>query len=158
MMPGIAGILAGIGDFAPPAPNSSVKWRLFFADGAVGSGFMYIAEVELRATSGGADQANGGTATASSTFSSFVASNAFDNNDGTTWISNGAAVGSWLAYEKGAAFSVSQIRVKNSPLANSPARIIVQYWDGSTWQNEWDTGNISSGWTSNDQSRIFTKP
>ena len=69
---------------AGSAPTSD-QWRGYFPLGNLGSAFLEIVEFEMRATSGGADQTSGGTASSSSDAAGRTPSMAFDNVGGTSW-------------------------------------------------------------------------
>ena len=101
-----------------------------------------LAEVEMRATSGGADQCSGGTAGGASSFGQ-VPANAFDNDDATIW--HNASTGGnpvRLSYDFGSAVNVVEV-VVTTPGAGSaypgatygPAACWVQWSDdGVVWK------------------------
>lgn len=75
-------------------------WELAFTAG--GTVYATFADVQFRATVGGADQTGSGTASASSTYSAgWVASYAFDGSSSTSW-SSAANYPHWLRYDFGA--------------------------------------------------------
>ena len=94
----IAGTAGGLLLPHPALATAQRYWRLYTleAAGVSGSGTANTfgsAEIELRTSSGGADQTGSGTATASSEFnSSFSAPKAVDNNTSTSWAICSAAV------------------------------------------------------------------
>lgn len=101
-----------------------------------------LAEVQMRATTGGANIATGGTAGGASSFG-FVPANAFDGNAGTDW--HNAATGGLpvrLSYDFGSAVDVAEIAV-TTPGAGStypgatygPAACWIQWSDdGTAWR------------------------
>lgn len=104
-----------------------------------------LAEVEMRASPGGADQCSGGSAGGASSFGQ-VPANAFDNNDATIWhnaSTGGLAVR--LSYDFGAPVDVAEIFVRNPAATGGgtgfpgvtygPAACWVQWSDdGTIWQ------------------------
>lgn len=76
-------------------------WRINITQKGSDATFCNIAEVQLRASIGGADETGSGTASASSTQSGFPAFNAVDNSNSTMWAFNTAAPASWK-YDFGA--------------------------------------------------------
>lgn len=104
-----------------------------------------IAEVEMRATSGGADQCTGGVAGGSST-SGQVPANAFDDTDAAIWyygVTGGLPTR--LSYDFGVAVAVAEVFVRNPAASGSgsgfpgathgPAACWIQWSDdGTTWQ------------------------
>lgn len=98
--------------------------------------YIRIAEVEMAATAGGADQCSGGTASANAG----TANNAFDNNTGTFWDGGNDNVHqSWVRYNFGSATTVEEIRItaaSGANWANAPWGFTVRGSnDGSTWIN-----------------------
>lgn len=142
---------------ANPDPVSARYWRIFITETRTTSDtiFASIAEIELRATAGGADQTGSGTAYASSQTTN-TASGAFDNNPATWWSSgSNESAPQWIAYDFGSAVSVAQITIQSGNTAalaaRAPRSFEVQYSDdGSTWEtavsfsNEsaWATGEV----------------
>lgn len=138
---------------------TSDQWRLFFPEGSVDPFVMEIAEVEMRATPGGADQCNGGTASASSApYGSAPAAGAFDNSTGSVWSSaTNATVGAWLQYTFTAPVEVNEVTVLASGAAQAaPKAIDVEYWDGTDWVKHYQVAGPLS-WTGGEQ-KTFTKP
>ncbi len=102
--------LIGFGaDDAGDGPH--LHWRVLVNAVAAAGTRVLIGDLDMRATPGGADQCNGGTPYASSSWSSFTSDRGFNNNttnDG--WISNyGDYVGSWLAYQFAAPVFVQEV-------------------------------------------------
>lgn len=101
-----------------------------------------IAEVEMRATSGGADQCSGGTASGLSSAGQ-VPANAFDNNDATVWYYGSVPAGGLLlSYDFGSAVTVAEVILRNAAVGSTypgvtygPAACWVQWSDdGTAWQ------------------------
>lgn len=142
---------------ANPDPVSARYWRIFITETRTTSAnfFASIAEIEMRATPGGADQTGSGTAYASSETAN-TASQAFDNNPSTRWASaSGESAPQWIGYDFGSAVSVAQVTIQAGSGAGIPDRaprsFEVQYSaDGSTWEtaasfsneSEWTAGEV----------------
>lgn len=87
--------------FTKPTLGAARRWRIR-ADTLVSGNTMSCAEMEWRLSLGGTDETGSGTASASTTFGGFPASNAFDNNTGTLWSGNaGIDDCEYLAYDFG---------------------------------------------------------
>lgn len=160
MLPLLMPTISYAGNYVAPDSPTSTQWRLLFPSGTTTNNpttsiDVEIYEVEMRATSGGADQCTGGTASASSEFSgSFVASRAFDNNTGTQWASTNAGNnGSWLQYTFASAVAVNEVTVKGNP-STGPTSLRLQYYDGSTWQTYIESAGPLS-WSSG-ETKTFT--
>lgn len=108
-------VFANVALAAPPA----VYWRVRGLSVQDANIYLGLAEVEMRATVGGADQCAGGTVLYSSQFDATVGGvghagvNAFDNNTATKWanaattpVNTGCA---WIGYQFAAAVSVLEI-------------------------------------------------
>lgn len=118
-------------------------WALgLFARPGSGNG-VGVAEVEMRATPGGADLCTGGTAGGASS-AGLPPANAFDNNDTTIW-HNGSTFGdaARLSYDFGTAVDVVEIFVRNAPAGSGtglpgttygPGLVRVEWSDdGTSW-------------------------
>lgn len=141
--------------------GSHAHWRLFLMN--PGDTAVSVAEAQFRATPGGADQATGGTASASSTFSGFPASNAFDNDTGTLW--NNSASGAnrrwaWLRYQFAAPVEVAEVALtmrNDGFIATAPQHFAVQYSDdGTVWTTAWMVLG-ETGWSLG-ETRVYTDP
>jgi len=64
--------------------------------------YCAVGTLQLRTSIGGSDVASGGTPSADSTLGGFPASNAFDGNNSTSWISGSGAYPHWIKYDFGA--------------------------------------------------------
>lgn len=129
----------GLGPFVPTGHTLGAHryWRIFMTNNH-GGGFLAIAEVEMRATFGGADQCSGGTASASAATDG-AAANAFAN-DGTAsfWATN-TATNQWLKYDFGSAKDIREVSIQIPSFAtsNSPKDILIQWSDDDS---AWTTG------------------
>lgn len=126
---------------------ASLYWRLYIT--ATNNGLFNvrctIAELEMRATVGGADQCNGGTASASRQSGSYPASQAFDNDDNTFWEAielDETFV--WLQYEFTSPVDVREISIKAVSNRGSwaPKDFDLQYSDNGT---DWNTVQSFTG-------------
>lgn len=128
-----------------------LHWRLNVSAGNDAS-FVKIAEVELRRSGGSADQAIGGTASASSG----MAGQAFDDSNSTNW--NAGAPAQTLAYEFSAPVAVKQVAITAgntaASAADAPKDFTLEYSDnGSDWTSAGEvTGE--TGWSAGEQ-RLF---
>lgn len=105
-------------------------WRInIFARNNASSGNVSIAEIEMRATVGGADQCNGGTASASSTNGTAVADRAFDNATGVAWESLVCPV--WIMYEFVDPVDVAEIQIwpRSALYSFSPKDFALEFSD-----------------------------
>lgn len=120
-----------------------------------------LAEMEFRATPGGADQATGGTPSASSIFSgSFPASAAFDDDGGTLWSAANGSNWAWLQYQFGSAVEVTEVVIAardDVAAITSPGEFAFQYSDdGVTWTTAWALVGETS-WSLG-ETRTYTDP
>jgi hypothetical protein len=114
-----------------------------------GSSNVAIGEIEFRADIGGADQATGGTPTASSSLGGFPASNAFNNDGGSTFWVGGAATGD-IQYHFTTAVQVQQVQITSRGdgfTSDAPRTFAIQYSDdGISWGTAWSIPD-DTGWT-----------
>jgi len=139
---------------------SVAYWRVYVNDTDTTGQTVSIAECQFRAIPGGASLCTGGTASASSIYSStYAASYAFDNDASTFWASLGI-VPQWLEYQLTASSPVREVMIQARPsntYGQSPANFNIQSSpDGVTWITQW-TVTGSTGWAAG-EIRIFTKP
>ena len=143
-------------------------WRIVFTGsrnymGA--SGYVSLAEVEMRATVGGADQCSGGSSSADSFYASgYEASKAFDNNNASVWASNGGAFPHWIKYTFAAPVSVAEFAIRAADASYDPGRYEIPdsfylQWsdDNSAWTTAKTLTGQSSSW-SNGQLKAFSVP
>lgn len=87
--------------FRSQGPASGYRfYRLNISDNN-GRSTINVAEAQLRETVGGPDSATGGVAYATSTFSGFPASDAFDDDAGTMWSTDTSVTAAELWYDLG---------------------------------------------------------
>lgn len=114
-----------------------------------GSNLLDFFEAEFLAS--GVDLATGGTASASETNGGFVASNAFDDNGGTRWISNTTAFGTkWLQYQFASPVTPDQISITPFSSGRTPGTFTVKFSDdGSsfTLYGSSSFSTIEADWT-----------
>lgn len=116
-----------------------------------------IAELKFFDASGVQIPTTGGTASASSTVSTFVPANAFDGNPATFWAGTAATGGppQWLQYAFPSAVDVASISMTDRDdisWSQAPVDFSVQYSTdgGSTWNILWQYYGVSwfdAGWT-----------
>jgi hypothetical protein len=121
--------------------------------------------LEFRSTPGGANIATGGTPLASAILSgTYPASNAFNGDGATFWISSNA-IGDygtqWIGYDFGSPVIVKEISWAKRPdsFGQSEALLLgaVQYSDdGSTWFTSW-AFTTPATWPTGAETRVFTK-
>ena len=118
-------------------------WGLLFTPRAGSGNGISLAEVEMRASTGGADLCTGGTAGGLSTGGQ-VPANAFDDNNATLWYYGAASPNVRLTYDFGTPVSVVEVFVRNAAISGSgsgfpgttygPAGCWVQWSDdGTAW-------------------------
>lgn len=111
-------------------------WRINITANAGDASFLAIAEIEMRATVGGADQCSGGTASASASDGASPPGNAVDNNNTTRWSTPSGTTTGWWKYDFGSAVEVVEyvIRAHPSTGGRSPKNWTLEYSDDdSTW-------------------------
>lgn len=124
------------GGYASGALKEGYVWN--FSDGdilATKTGASYSADDDryVSGVSYGSDLCSGGAATASSQYSGFEASRAFDDNAATLWETNNATTG-WLRYAFGVAKIVNRATIQCWDFANrAPKDFTIEGWNGSGW-------------------------
>ena len=143
---------------ASPLPEIHEYWRV---KGVTAGSFVggALAELEFRATIGGADQATGGTSISGSEFNgSLVDGNAFDDDGSTAWAGTSLAL-SWVGYQFTSPVSVEEISITSREASNGAQTWVdfdLEYSDdGSAWTTHWNI--LSSTW-GNAETRTFTAP
>ena len=140
----IEGVVRGIKCADPrvsePSAVSARYWRVFVTDSWAASGYsVNLAEIEMRASAGGADQTGSGTASASSIFSSsFSADEAFDKDPSTIWSTSDMSLPQWIAYDFGTDVHVAEVMMQagdsSARASRMPRTFDIQYSDnGSDW-------------------------
>lgn len=130
-------------------------WRINVTQNDGDVNFLAIAEVEMRASIGGADQCSGGTPSASTSDGTAPASSAFDNDSATRWSTTSGTLTGWLRYSFASPVDVVEITIQAHPAtpARSPRVFSLQHSDdGSTWTDF--ASYTSTGWTAG-QIRTF---
>jgi len=126
-------------------------WRVKVTGQNLGgtAGYIRAAEIQMRTTSGGADQCTGGTAMADSFYApeGLTAANAFDDSIFTDWASNGTGNNSWIGYDLGAGNAKDIVEVAwtvGNDASQVPTDVTIDYSDdGSTWTPKWsETGLV----------------
>lgn len=119
-----------------------------------------IAEIQLRATVGGADQttSGGGSPTASSTNTGSSAANCFDNSASTNWVSLlDAVLPQWVRYDFGSDVDIAEVAIQagdtSARAARAPRTFFLQSSpDDTNWSSvayvpdeaAWSTGETRS--------------
>lgn len=123
-------------------------WRILITNS--GTNTVSLEEMQMYDPSGTL-LTTGGTPTASSTFSGFPASNAFDGSYSTFWDSSGTpsiTAPEWLWYSMAGAVDVATVRItcREGSTSQAPVAFTVQYSDdsGVTWTGA--TGNLTPTW------------
>jgi hypothetical protein len=135
---------AGVGgsDPTPPTPPTSTKWRINCTATQSSTAWLSINEMEMRGSVGGADQCNGGTATASAQSGSAPVGNAFNNNTGSRYQSGTSTKPIWVQYEFPSAVSVAEVAIFCGSATDGPKNFTIQYWDGAAWVTVYTGTNI----------------
>ena len=146
------------------SPHGSHAYWRFVSMAADSDDAVCFAEIEFRATPGGADQATGGTPTASSVWTAsnpdLFAANAFDDNPATIWSAENNTNYAWLRYQFASPVEVAEVAItaRNDVAADtSPGEFAIQYSDdGTTWTTAWVVLG-ETGWSLG-QTRVYTDP
>lgn len=136
-------------------------WRVRALTVQSGSNFA-LSEIELRATSGGADLTGSGTAISGGNFNvgTNPPSNCYDNNTATWWAgpTNGVT-DSWVGYDFGSDVEVLEavLTARNdTAFGQAPTNFAIECSaDNVTWTNV--KGYVTSGWTTG-SSQTFAVP
>lgn len=156
-------MMMAAGGGAPPGGDEHLYWRILITETRTGDSFLAtIAEVEMRATAGGADLCSGGTASASSQEATYPASKAFDNLTGVEdiWVSgSGQPSPQWLQYQFAAPVEINEVLIRaastTSRAERAPRSFKIQWSDdGTTWTDKWAVTDTSA-WAIN-ESRVYS--
>jgi hypothetical protein len=155
------GLLQASGGGGGGTPNPPHRyWRVRGARLQGGVGNFSISTLQMRSTSGGADQCSGGTAISDSVFDGTTpASNAFDGNDGTLWSSTTGGSNHWIGYDFGSAVNINEVRIVGRSdyiLANGTSLVVESSDDASAWTQEW-AHSLMGNWAAG-EARVFTRP
>lgn len=132
----------------------TAQWRvLVLSTRTVDSFAVFISEIEMRSLSGGTDLCTGGTATALSTTSGFLAPAAFDNSTTTGWsTASAAALPIWIQYTFVSPVSVNEITIRSGDTGaranRAPRTFAVEYYNGSTWVTRYTSPDQAAWGTS----------
>lgn len=127
-------------------------WRIKVT--ATSSAYVGAGEIQMRITSGGADQCTGGTAFADSYYApeGLTPASAFDDDNDTSWASNGTGTAGYIGYDLGAGNEKNIIEVlwRNRPLDGEqhPDAVTIDFSDTSStgpWTTKWSFGGPFSG-------------
>jgi hypothetical protein len=149
---------SGSADFTSTAHR---YWRIQIT-AVTGTDYVNFSTLELYSSVYGANIASGGTASASSTLSSFTPDLLFDGDPLTFWHSaTSGSLPEWVAYDFGAGnekeiVSIG-IRVRDGNVNRAPRSFDVQWSDdGSSWTTAWSVSGASA-W-SDQEFRAFVDP
>lgn len=136
--------------FGVGGENAHKHWRIYWTAPSTPYDYAQVTEMEMRATHGGADQCNGGTATAYASTGSYTPDKAFDNDSSalTGYSSGTASTGGWLAYQFPVPVPVTEISWASSTIfyKGNPTAFDVQYSDdGLTWITRASFSGLSWG-------------
>lgn len=140
--------------FTKPTAANHRYWRLRPNTLQNGLQVMGAAELEMRSTSGGADQCTGGTALSRTAFSGFPASNAFDNSTATEWSGANAQANvvqsDWLGYDFGSGVTKDIVQLAYTNRTGTSERLqaptagwIESSSDGINWLSRWTFSGAS---------------
>jgi hypothetical protein len=137
-------------------------WRLNVDTALLPVNSTNVAEIQLRTSTGGADQTapGGGSIVVSGTLAG-AGSSAVDNDPSTTWHSATGQNPALWRYDFGVGVlkAITEIAIQAHPsnAAYSPALILVQYSsDDAAWTTSWSISSPAA-WTGG-EIRVFTKP
>lgn len=145
----IVGSAALSGSLVIPRPARAATaryWRLVFEWGSTSNSEMGLWEIELRASSGGADETTTDTSKATSSSNRGAGTEAYratDNNGGTEWRTNAnQSIGSWWKWDFGAGNEKEIVEVYWTTRADNslpPEYVLIQRSsDNSLWTDVWD--------------------
>lgn len=148
--------------FTAPTPGAKRYWRVRTTATIAGLSTTSCNDVEFHTSIGGAQAATGGTPIASSITGGFPASNAFDANAGTFWVSQfSAGMPQYIGYDLGAGGNMNFVELvytcRNDSFGPSEALKdgAVDYSsDGVGWTPLY-TFSTQSAWAAG-ESRTFT--
>lgn len=134
-------------------------WRVHVtATSTADAYFCSVAELELKQSTGGADQATGGTAISGTTFGgAFLPDSAFDNNPATMWSTMAGGPPDWIGYILPTEKEIRAITLQSSDTPTRSLRAPKDFalqWsdDGAAWttvmtvtgQVGWGLGEVRS--------------
>jgi hypothetical protein len=136
-------------------------WRVLISDNNGSASFTSIAELELRASAGGADLTGSGIplySTQSTTSGNSSSAAGFDNSNATRWRTTNATMPSYLGYDFGIPVDIRQVAITatatSGELTTCPKDFTIQYSDdGAAWTTA-NTITAQTSWTVSQQ-RLF---
>jgi hypothetical protein len=146
---------AGGGDgFAPPTFR---YWRLFITVNDGSTSFVSLSRFKLM--DGATDRALSYSGTPAANSEVDPASNAFDDNVGTEWVSNGYPGDNWIAVDLGATYTLTEYRLSSQRVVTgrTPTTWVLQGSDTSQtgpWSDV-DARTGETGWGIQ-ETRTFT--
>lgn len=138
---------------------SARYWRIYISACHDPAGVASATEIEMRATSGGADQTSSAYASASSYntgFGGLTPAKAFDNVTGfyNSWVASSSSLPQWIQQDFGAATTVAEIAYSCFTYQGGPKDFDIQYSDdGSNWTTSKSYTGVT--WSSSYQQQIF---
>lgn len=154
------------GSYSGSPYGSHSYWGLFMQQQGGTSVSVSVAELQMRASLGGADQCSGGTATADSTHSGSSPSNAFDNDTATNWIAEDTStstrvIGCSVYYQFASAVEVRQFAITSrddGASTRAPKAMVLRYSDdGSNWTTAFGNSSAETSWGTS-ETRTFDDP
>lgn len=138
---GMYGVLVASGGGGGDPIPSATRWRILVQsnyDPGGGTDSVNAATLAFAQSSGGTNEATGGTPSASSQFSgTYAASQAFDADSATFWVTQAvAAYPEWIEYQFSSAKSIVEVRYLSRADGfkyQSPGNCELQYHNGTTW-------------------------
>lgn len=141
--------------------GAHLYWRINIS-ARQSSTYSSLAEVEMRATAGGADLCSGGTASADSFYSgAYVPANAFDNSAASVWASGGTEP-HWIRYQFAAPVTIAEVMLQAPPasyggLPEQAKDFTIEHSDdGSAWTVA-KTVTAEPAWTAGEV-RLYSVP
>lgn len=135
-------------------------WRVYSTAEDGSEPYISLSNVEFRDVRDTPKQATGGTPISSGVYASnYGMENAFDGNNGTTYISNGS-LPNWIGYDFVTPVGVAQLALRNRHdgyYTQAPAAFSVQWSDdGTNWTTEWSQSGVA--WNNTLQTKTFNNP
>jgi hypothetical protein len=132
---------AAVGGGGGGGPGAHRYWRLLCRKNA-GGGFTGISELELRSTSGGADETGSGTPLGSGSIQAGSLAAVFDNSTSTGVQWNGTGAGLFIGYDFGAGNDKAIIEINVLPRHDSADRTFAEFDfqysdDNASWTTAW---------------------
>jgi len=130
--------------------GSGLYWRLLIDEVQEDDDYIEIAEIQMRTTSGGADQCTGGVSGSANIYSTYVSARAFDDDNSTVYL---GYLPGWIFYGFPERKQIVEITVRSSNDSwwyRVPSRIRLQKSDDCrNWVTVLD--GDSGTWTQNEE-------